>query len=84
MMVMANPALYRPFVSYETGKAVLYVRLQKALYRCLKIALLLYDKLVGDLEANGFKINTYDSCVANKMVGMKQQPMCWHVDNLKI
>ena len=23
MMVMADPALYRPFVSYETGKSVL-------------------------------------------------------------
>ena len=25
MMVIADPALYRPFVSYETGKLVLYV-----------------------------------------------------------
>ena len=71
MMVMANPELYRPFVSYETGKAVLYVRLQKALYRCLKIALLFYKKLVGDLEAYGFGINPYDPCVANKMIGGK-------------
>ena len=29
MMVMADPELYRPFVSYETGKPVLYVRLQR-------------------------------------------------------
>ena len=35
MMVEDNSALYRPFASYETGKAVLYVRLQKALYGCL-------------------------------------------------
>ena len=27
MMVAADPALYRPFVSYETVKAVLYFRL---------------------------------------------------------
>ena len=38
MMVATNPALYWPFVSYETGKAVLYVRLHKTLYECLKIA----------------------------------------------
>ena len=57
MMVMANTALYWPFVSYETGKPVLYVQLQKALYGCLKILLLFYEKLVGDLEAYGFKIN---------------------------
>ena len=54
MMVVADPALYCPFVSYETGKAVLYVRLQKALYGYLKSALLFYDKLVVYLEAYGF------------------------------
>ena len=60
MMVTADPALYRIFVSYETVKAVLYVRLQKALYGCLKIVLLFYKKLVGDLEAYGFRINPYE------------------------
>ena len=35
MMVADDPELYRPFVSYKTGKAVLYVRLLKALYGCL-------------------------------------------------
>ena len=39
MMVMSDPALYRPFVSYGTVKPVLYVRLQKSLYGCLKSAL---------------------------------------------
>ena len=60
MMVAADPALYRPFVSYETGKTVLYVWLQKTLYGCLKIALLFYKKVVGYLEAYGFRINTYN------------------------
>ena len=41
IMVVADPALCRPFVSYETGKPFLYVRLQKSLYGYLKIALLL-------------------------------------------
>ena len=57
MIVAADTALYRSFFSYETGKAVLYVRMQKALYGCLKIALIFYEKLVGDLEAYGFRIN---------------------------
>ena len=83
MMVMADPSLYRPFMSYETGKPVLYVRLQKALYSCLKSALLFYKKLVADLEAYGFKINPYNPCVANKMIGGKQLTVCWHLDNLK-
>ena len=84
MMVAADPALYRTFVSYETGKAVLYIRLQKALYGCLKGALLFYEKLVGDLEGYGFRINTNDPCVANKMIGGKHLTVCWHVDDLKI
>ena len=84
MMVMADPALYQPFVSYETGKPVLYVRIQKALYGRLKNALLFYEKLVGYLEAYGFKINPYEPCVANKMIGGKQLTVCWHVDNIKI
>ena len=84
MMVADYPALYRPFVSYETGKAVLYIRLQKVLYGYLKIALLFYKKSVGYLEAYGFRINQYKSIVANMMVGGKYPTVCWHVDDLKI
>ena len=84
MMVMADPALYRSFVSYETVKPVLYVRLQKSLYGCLKRALLFYEKLVGDLEAYGFRINPYDPCVAKNMVGGKQLTVCLHIEDLKI
>ena len=71
LMVADDLALYQPFISYETGKAVLYVRIQKALYGCLKSALLCYEKLVGYLEAYGFRINPYDPCVADKMLGRK-------------
>ena len=84
MMVAANTALYRQFVSYETGKAVLYTRQKKELYGCLKSALLFYEKLVGDLEAYGFRINPYDPCIANTMIGGKQLTVCWHVDDLNI
>ena len=84
MMAMANPALYPQFVSYEKGKTVLYIWLHKALHGCLKIALLFYNKLLGDLEAYWFKINRYNLCVANKIIGGKQLTVCWHVDNQKI
>ena len=83
-MLAADPAIYRLFVSYETGQAVLHIWLQKVLYGCLKIALLFYERLVGDLEAYGLRINPYDLCVANKMVCGKQLTVFWHVDNLKI
>ena len=39
---------------------------------------------MGDLEAYGFRINPYEPCVANKMVGRKQLTVCWHMDDIKI
>ena len=84
MMMMADTVLHWPFVSYETGKPIIYVQLQKALYGYLKSALLFYEKLVEDIEAYEFNINSYDPCVANKMKCGKQLTLCWHVDDLKI
>ena len=84
MMVAADPALYCQFVSYETTKAFLYVRLQETLYGCLKSALLFYKKVVGYLDSYGFRINPYNPCVANKMIDGKQLTVCCHVGDLKI
>ena len=39
---------------------------------------------MGYLGAYGFRINPYDPCVANKMIGGKRLTVCWHVDDLKI
>ena len=50
----------------------------------LHSALLFYQKLVGDLEREGFVLNPYNPCVANKMVNGKQMTVCWHVDDLKV
>ena len=36
------------------------------------------------MEAYGIRINSYDPCVANNMVGGKQLTVCWKVDELKI
>ena len=63
---------------------MLYVRMSKALYGLLKYALDFYNKLRSDLEGNGFFINPYDPCVANKVVNSKQVIVIWHVDDLKV
>ena len=63
---------------------MLCVRLTKALYGMLRVALLFYKKLHGDLELIGFEINPYDPCVANMQVDGSQLTVCWHVDDLKI
>jgi hypothetical protein len=58
--------------------------MQKALYGLLRNVLLFYKKVVADLESDGFVLNPYDPCVANKVVDGKQMTVCWHVDDLKV
>ena len=62
---------------------MMYVLIQNKLCSCLESTLLFYEKLVGDLESHGFKINPYNPYVENKTVGEKQLTITWHVDNLK-
>ena len=50
--------------------------MQKDLYGLLRSALLFYNKLVANLESDGFVLNPYDSCVANKVLDGKQMTVC--------
>jgi hypothetical protein len=84
MLVRMDPKLYRKYIRYENGKAVLYVELLKALYETLRPALLFWKLLSSKLILWGFPINPYDWCVANKIVDRKQCTVLWHVDNVKI
>jgi hypothetical protein len=85
IMIKTAPEIYQKYIYVgPDNKPVLYVKLQKALYGCLRSALLFYLKLLKDLEGNGFKLNPYDPCVANKMVNGKQFTITWHVDDLKL
>lgn len=85
LMVKTAPNIYRKYIIEDSsGKPILYVQLQKALYGMLKSALLFYRKLVTDLTDMGFQLNPYDPCVANKMVNGKQITISWHVDDLTI
>jgi hypothetical protein len=85
LMVQVRPNLYRKYITVDRkGMAILYVKMQKALYGLLRSTLLFYRKLVADLESDGFVLNPFDLCVANKVVNRKQMTVCWHVDNLKV
>ncbi len=84
ILVSVAPKLYEPFVTKECGHTVLYVELLKALYGCIESPLLFYRKLRKDLESQGFVVNPYDPCVANKMIDGKQMTVTWHVDDLKV
>ena len=82
LIVKTPPKIYLKYVTInKKGKKVLYVKLKKALYGCLKSAILFYRKLATDLVKMGFKINFYNPCVANKLVEGKQLTVFWHVDD---
>ena len=72
---------YKKFVVYENGKVTLYTQLMKALYGCIKSALLWYELFTGELRDMGFKLDPYDKCVANKMIDGKQCMIAWWVDD---
>ncbi len=63
---------------------MLYITLQKALYGCLQSALFFYLKLVADLEGQGFCLNPYNPCVANKVINGKQKSLTFRVNDIKI
>eukprot|EP00957_Ditylum_brightwellii_P210033 15364497-Ditylum_brightwellii.AAC.6 len=85
LMVKTAPSIYRKYLGMGSdNEPVLYAQLQKALYGCLKSALLFYKKLLSDLQDYRFVVNPYDACVTNKMIRGKQMTVCWHVDDLKI
>ncbi len=65
------------------GTAILYIKMQKAIYGLLRNALIFYKKLVADLESIRFKLNPYGLCVANKEVNGTQMTVCWCIDDLK-
>jgi len=76
---------YARFVTYQRGKKTLFTQLDKALYGTLQAALLFWKRLSSFLvDELGFKINKYDTCVANKIINGKQCTIIWYVDDLKI
>ena len=83
-ILRANKTKYEKYIVIEDGREVLYVRLLKAMYGTLKAALLWYQLLSETLIKEGFKINPYDPCVANKDVCGSQFTICWYVDDLKL
>jgi hypothetical protein len=85
-MVATNSEKYPKCVyTGKNGTKYLYVRLVKALYGCLKSALLWWELLSITLKEDGFVLNPYNHCVANKiMPDGNKQTICWYVDNLKI
>ena len=76
---------YKVFVTIEKkGKKLIYLSLKKALYQCVKSALLWYDLFTGTLREIDFELNPYDTCVAHKILDRKQYTIAWYVYDNKI
>jgi hypothetical protein len=85
LMLKTAPNIYRKYTTVDSNnQPVLYVKLKKALYGCLRSALLFYLKFVGDINSQGFGLNPYGPRVASKMINDKQFTMVWHVDDIKM
>jgi len=79
------PEVYLPYVTVnKRGEKILIVQCLNALYGTMVASLLYYKKFVKSLRRNGFKLNPYDPCVANKIVNSKVLTICFHVDDCKI
>ena len=65
------------------GAPILYVKVNKALYGLLRLALDFYLKFRGKLEEKYYVSNRYDPCVADKMINGSHHTVIWQVDDLK-
>ena len=85
ILVSLAPEVYGPYVTTnKKGQQVLIVECLNAVYGTMVAALLYYKKFVKSLVKEGFKLNPYDRCVANKIVNGKQLTICCYVNKCKI
>ena len=75
---------FREHLVKEGKQKVLYVQLMKALYGCVKSALLWYRLYTEVLQDMGFILNPYNQCVANKEINGSQCTVAFYVDDNKI
>ena len=83
IMCKVNPD-HEKNVVYENGQKVLYMEILQAIYGCIESALRWYELYSETLKKEGFVINPYDRCVANKEINGKQCTIVWYVDDNKV
>ena len=84
LLAKISPDDYQKYVHNHRGQSHIYCKLNVALYGTLKGAVLFWKKLSSYLKDQGFVVNPYDWCIANKEINGKQCTIVWHVDDLKI
>ena len=63
---------------------MIYLRILKALYGCIKSALLWHDLYANTLKELGFVVNPYYQLVTNKIIDGKQCTIIWYVNDKKL
>ena len=66
LLAKISPSTYQEYVHQRRGQAYIYCKLNVALYGTLKAALLFWKKLSKSPKVQGFEVNPYNWCVANK------------------
>ena len=85
LLVQIDPKFYKSFLAKDRKReSLLIVRCLNAMYGTMVASLLYYRKFRKTVEHEGFTVNNYDPCVANRMVLSKQQTITWHVDDNKL
>ena len=83
IMCEVNPD-YKLYFQYDNGNKVLYVKVMRPIYVCIKSDLLWYNFCVKTLKYLGFSMNTYYRCMAKKIIDGKQCTIVWYVDDNKL
>ena len=70
LLMKVEPKLYRKFLSVESGRSTMYVKLKKALYGTSQAVMHFCKTLTTKIVSMAFVVNPYDA--ANKFIGGRQ------------
>ena len=59
------------------------MKVLREIYVCIELALQWYNLYTQTLKAEGYILNEYDRCVAEKNINGKQCTVAWYVDDNK-
>ena len=81
LVVEYDPDWWSQHLRKESGRPVIYVVCNKAIYGTLNAAILAYRKLTGHFAEWGFEMNPYDPCVWNMDLEGFQITVLFRVDD---
>ena len=83
ILLEIDPEKHKDFAIGEGRNKVPHARMLKSSHGMLMASILCYNKFRENIEAEGYKVNPHDICVAKKITKGKQHALTWHVDDAK-